>query len=147
MADKSSFTPVEWNTLLGAPMLAGMAVTLAEPNGLWGMLKEGMAGARSLLEAKQDAGASPLIKALVADMETSEGRGDAKDAFKAQLTGKSAAELKPQVIAALAKIGTRAGSEKPLERLIDREKKKKPGARDPVLLRIADDAMSMVKAR
>ena len=50
-------------------------------------------------------------------------------------------------VAALAKIGTRAGSEKPLERLIDREKKKKPGARDPVLLRIADDAMSMVKAR
>jgi hypothetical protein len=115
MADKSSFTPDEWNTLLGAPMLAGMAVTLAEPNGLWGMLKEGMAGARSLLDAKQDAGASPLIKALVADMETSEGRGHAKDAFKAQLTGKSAAELKPQVIAALAKIGALLDSKAPAE--------------------------------
>ncbi len=115
MADKSSFTPDEWKLLLGAPMLAGMAVTLAEPNGLWGMLKESMAGARSMLEAKQDAGASPLIKALVADMETSEGRGHAKDAFKAQLSAKSAAELKPQVIAALSKIGSLLDAKAPAE--------------------------------
>ena len=33
MTGKSSFRPDEWNILLGAPMLAGMAVTLAEPNG------------------------------------------------------------------------------------------------------------------
>ena len=40
MADKSSFTPEEWKVVLSSPMLAGLAVTLAEPSGLWGMLKE-----------------------------------------------------------------------------------------------------------
>jgi len=40
MADKSSFTPDEWKVVLSSPMLAGLAVTLAEPSGLWGMLKE-----------------------------------------------------------------------------------------------------------
>ena len=115
MADKSSFTADEWNMLLGAPMLAGMAVTLAEPNGLWGMLKESMAGARSLIEAKGDASASPLIKAIVADMETSEGRGHAKDAFKAQLSGKSAVEMKQQVMAALTNIGTLIDAKAPTD--------------------------------
>ena len=49
MADKSSFTPEEWKVVVSSPMLAGLAVTLAEPSGLWGMLKESMAGARALL--------------------------------------------------------------------------------------------------
>ena len=48
-------------------------------------------------------------------METSEGRSHAKDAFKAQLPAKSAAELKPLVIAALAKIGTLVDSKAPAE--------------------------------
>ena len=51
MADKSSFTPEEWKVVVSSPMLAGLAVTLAEPRGLWGMLKESMAGARAMLTA------------------------------------------------------------------------------------------------
>jgi hypothetical protein len=43
MANKASFTPDEWKQLLEAPMLASMAVTAAEPSGLWGMLKESFA--------------------------------------------------------------------------------------------------------
>ena len=45
MVDKTAFTPDEWNTVLASPMLAGMAVTLGEPSGLWGTMKEGMASA------------------------------------------------------------------------------------------------------
>ena len=63
MADKSSFTPEEWKMILASPMLSGMAVTLAEPSGLWGMLKEAMASGRALIEAKSDPGASDLAKA------------------------------------------------------------------------------------
>jgi hypothetical protein len=40
MAQKTDFTADEWKTILASPMLAGMAVTLAEPSGLWGMLQE-----------------------------------------------------------------------------------------------------------
>jgi hypothetical protein len=105
MADKSSFTPDEWKTLLSSPMLAGMAVTLADPSGLWGMMKESMASARALLDSKNDPGASALTKALIADMETSDGRGAARDGLKAELTGKSPAEIKQQIITSLSQVG------------------------------------------
>ena len=67
MADKSSFTPNEWKVVLSSSMLAGLAVTLAEPSGLWGMLKESMASARALLTAATDPSASALEKAVVAE--------------------------------------------------------------------------------
>jgi hypothetical protein len=105
MAEKSSFTPEEWSLILGSPMLAGMAVTLGEPSGLWGTMKEGVASASALLHAKSDAGASTLVKAIVADLETPEGRTAARDSLKAELNGKSAAEIKAQVITRLGRIG------------------------------------------
>jgi hypothetical protein len=89
MAIKANFTADEWKVILSSPALAGMAVTLAEPSGIWGMMKEGMASGSALLEAKGDPGASELAKALVAAMETSEGRSSARDGLKSELTGKS----------------------------------------------------------
>lgn len=104
MADKSSFSGDEWSRIVGSPFLAGMAVTLADPSGLWGTLKEGMASATALLDARKDAGAAALIKAVVAELETSEGRTLARQAFKAELTAKTAAELKGQAIQALGAV-------------------------------------------
>ena len=43
MADKTSFTKDEWALLLRSPMNAGMAITAAEPSGLFGLLKESFA--------------------------------------------------------------------------------------------------------
>lgn len=105
MATQANFTADEWKVVLGSPALAGMAVTLAEPSGIWGVMKEGMASGYALLEAKGDPGASELAKALVAAMETSEGRSVARDGLKSELTGKSPAEIKQQVIAALTRVG------------------------------------------
>jgi hypothetical protein len=104
MTNKSNFTPDEWKTILSSPMLAGMAVTLAEPNGLWGIMKEGMASGRALLDAKNDPGASELTKALVAEIETSDGRSAARDALKSELTGKTPAEIKQQIMATLSQV-------------------------------------------
>jgi hypothetical protein len=104
MTNKSNFTPDEWKVLLSSPMLAGMAVTLAEPSGLWGLMKEGMASGRAMLEAKNDPGASELTKALIADIETSDGRSAARDGLKAELTGKTPAEIKQQLMTALAQV-------------------------------------------
>ena len=47
MADKTSFTKDEWTLLLESPMIAGMAITAAEPSGLWGLLKGSFAGGLS----------------------------------------------------------------------------------------------------
>lgn len=52
MATKSNFTSEEWGKLLASPMVAGMAITAADPGGLWGLLKEGMAEGWALLEAQ-----------------------------------------------------------------------------------------------
>jgi hypothetical protein len=52
MATKANFTADEWKVILSSPALAGMAVTLAEPSGIWGMMKEGMASGSALLETK-----------------------------------------------------------------------------------------------
>ncbi len=104
MANKASFTPDEWKQLLESPMLASMAVTAAEPSGLWGMLKESVAAGGVLAKAKADAGTNELIKAVVADFATAEGRGAARDGLQARLTGSKPAEVKDKAIAGLRQV-------------------------------------------
>lgn len=102
MADKTSFTPDEWKLLLESVMMAGMAVTAAEPSGLWGLLKESFASGSALAKVKLDSGGNPLIKAVVADFDTSEGRSTARDGLKAKLAGANASEIKSRCIRRLA---------------------------------------------
>jgi hypothetical protein len=64
MTDKSSFIAEEWKLLLESVMMASLAVTAAEPSGLWGLLKESFAGGTELAKAKIDPGANALIKAM-----------------------------------------------------------------------------------
>jgi hypothetical protein len=104
MTSRMNFSDAEWKMVLASPMLASTAVSLADPNSIWGMIKEGMASARALLEAKNDASANELIKSLVAEMETSKGREQARDALKAELTSKTPAEVKHQALAGLARV-------------------------------------------
>ena len=104
MANKASFTPDEWKQLLESPMLASMAVTAAEPSGLWGMLKESFAAGGTVAEIKADAGANELVKAVVADFDTSEGRGAARDGLQARLSGSKPSEVKDKAIAGLGQV-------------------------------------------
>ena len=106
MANKASFTPEEWQLLLESPMLAGMAVTAADPSGLFGLVKEGFAASRALAEAKTAAGASELIRAVVADLETPQGRDAARDGLKARFASSKAADIKPRAITALREVAT-----------------------------------------
>ena len=43
MANKQNFKPDEWTKIFESTMLAGMAVSAAEPSGLWGALREAFA--------------------------------------------------------------------------------------------------------
>ena len=104
MADKSSFTPDEWKTLLESVMAAGLAVTAAEPHGLWGLLEESFASGKMLAKAKMDTGTNPLVKAVVDDFATSEGRSTSRDGLQQQLSGKKPAELKTACIEILGKV-------------------------------------------
>ena len=104
MADKSTFTKEEWVLLLESPMMAGMAITAADPSGLWGLLKESIAGGNALAKAIADPGANPLVKALATDFSTSEARSAARDGLKAKFANSQAADVKTKSIEALRQI-------------------------------------------
>src|SRR6266481_6557761 len=86
-------------------MMAGIAVSAAEPSGLWGLLKESFASGSALVTAKMDPGADALIKAVVADFETADGRSTARDGLKEKLTGSKPAEIKAKCIETLRQAG------------------------------------------
>ena len=75
-------------------MAAGLAVTAAEPSRLWGLLKESFASGTLLAKAKMDTGSNPLIKAVVDDFATSEGRATSRDGLKEKLGGRRPAEVR-----------------------------------------------------
>lgn len=115
MTDKSNFTPDEWKLLLESVMMAGMAVTAAEPSGLWGLLKESFASGAALAKVKLDNSSNPLIKAVVADFDTSDGRSAARDGLKAKLTGASASEIKSRCIDTLGQVSTLLDTKAPAD--------------------------------
>jgi hypothetical protein len=104
MADKSSFTAEEWALLLKSPMIAGMAITAADPSGLWGLLKESFAGGEALTQAANDPKANALVKAVVADFSTSEGRSTARDGLKAEFAGGKPADIKTKCVDSLRQV-------------------------------------------
>jgi len=98
MATKASFTPDEWARIAASPMVASMAITAAEPSGIWGLLKESMAGGWALLEAKQDANASPLVKAVADDIAEPATRDAVRDAFQERFKGSRLADAKSKAM-------------------------------------------------
>src|SRR5258707_15708148 len=84
MADKTSFTKEEWTLVLKSPMIAGMAITAADPSGLWGLLNESFAAAAALTKVATDTNANALVKAMVAAFQTSEGRSAAREGVYAE---------------------------------------------------------------
>jgi hypothetical protein len=104
MANKASFSSDEWTKILQGVMMAGIGVSAADPSGLWGTLKESVASGRALFEAKSDARSSELIKAIIAEFETSEGRTIVRDGLQAKLTGSKPAEVKSKAIDSLREV-------------------------------------------
>jgi len=113
MADKSNFTPDEWKLLLESVTMAGVAVSAADPSGLWGLLKESFAEGKELMAAKTDPTTKPLIKALVADFETSAGRSAARDGLKEKLNGLKPAQMTAKCIETLGQAGVLVDAKAP----------------------------------
>ena len=103
MADKTNFTKEEWTLLLESPMIAGMAVTAADPSGLWGLLKESFAGGSALAQAAR-ANTNALVKAVVTDFSSSEGRSTARDGLKAKFAASQPSDLKMKAIDSLRQV-------------------------------------------
>ena len=115
MATKTTFTAEEWNRILESVMLSGMAVTAADPSGLFGILKESMATGRTLLAAKADPTSNELIKAVVTEFESGEGRQAARSQVQSRLKGVAVTEMKGKSMAALREVSALLDSKAPAD--------------------------------
>jgi hypothetical protein len=66
---KADYTAEEWELIVRAPLMAGMAVVAASPSGPIGMVKEMFAVGRVLAEGSGEDSTNELISALVADVK------------------------------------------------------------------------------
>ncbi len=74
-------------------MLVGMAVSAADPNGLWGLTKEAFATRSALLASKTEANSNELIEAVIAAFESKEGRSEILNALRKRLAGAEPADI------------------------------------------------------
>lgn len=100
MANMSDYTPVEWKRLVQSPLLAGYAVSAADPSGFIGLLQEAFAAARMVSQAQARAGDS-LIKAISENLMTSSGRADAREGVRTVTQGASLDEIKHRALGAM----------------------------------------------
>jgi hypothetical protein len=104
MATKSDFTPEEWGRVLSSPMVVAMAITAADPSGVWGLLKESMSGGFAVLEAREDAQANPLVRGVAQDLTTPEGRTASRAALESRFRGLKMDALKHAALTELQAI-------------------------------------------
>lgn len=104
MTSKSDFAPVEWKKLVQAPLLAGYAVSAADPSGFVGLLQEAFAAARSLAEARTQPG-DELIKAVAEELLTPNGRADAREGVRTVAQGAALDEIKHRALEVLKDTG------------------------------------------
>lgn len=68
MTTKADFTDEEWTRLGRAPLVAGLAISLADPGGPIEALKESMASLKTIMEAAQTGGHTELVDAVAKDV-------------------------------------------------------------------------------
>ncbi len=115
MAGKSDFTPEEWKTILESTMMAGIAVTAADPSGLWGLLQESMASAKVVLGAGRADEPSALTRAIAAEFESSDGRTVAREGLGEQFAGCKPSEITGKALDVLGRAAAIVEAKAPAE--------------------------------
>jgi hypothetical protein len=68
MTTKADFTEEEWARLGRAPLVAGLAISLADPGGPIEALKESVASLKTILEAAEGGGHGELVDEVAKDV-------------------------------------------------------------------------------
>lgn len=114
MVAKNDFTPAEWKKLVQAPLLAGFAVTAADPSSFVGTLQEAFANAKQLAEAKSGA-SGELVKAIAEEILSSSGRTEAREGIRSIVQGSKLDEIKGRALEALKETATIVNQKAPGE--------------------------------
>jgi hypothetical protein len=112
MVNKPGFAPVEWRKVVQAPLLAGYAVSAADPSGFIGLLQEAFAAARVVSEGRAQAG-DDLIKQVCEALGGSSGRAEAREGVRSIIQGAGLDEIRQRALDGLretaAIVDARAG--------------------------------------
>jgi hypothetical protein len=68
MTSRADFTDPEWARLGRAPLVAGMAISLADPGGPIEAIKESSAAFNTVVEAAQEGGYGELVQSVARDV-------------------------------------------------------------------------------
>jgi hypothetical protein len=68
MTSKADFTEDEWARLGRAPLVAGMAISLADPGGPIEAIKESSAALKTLVEAAREGGYGEFVQSVAKDV-------------------------------------------------------------------------------
>lgn len=101
MTNKSDFAPAAWRRLVRSPLLAGYAVSAADPSGFVGMLQEAFAAARAVADARRGPG-DALIKAVAEELLTPSGRAEARENVRSLAQAAGLEEIRGDALDALA---------------------------------------------
>jgi len=105
MTSKADFTTDEWNEVLQGAFVSGLAITAAEPSGLFGSIKEAFASASALAKAKSAPTSNELINSVVASLTNRDEAAGAREAIKTLFSGaKNPSDVKTRAISALARL-------------------------------------------
>jgi hypothetical protein len=115
MASKTDFSLAEWKKIIQSPLLAGFAVSVADPNGFFAHLKEAFAEARMLGEAKASGGDATLIKSIAEELLTSTGRAEAREGIRTIAAGASPDQMKVRAIDQLKEVAAILDAKAPTE--------------------------------
>jgi hypothetical protein len=105
MTTRSDFTSEEWNQVLQGVLLSGLAITAAEPSGLFGSLKEAFASASALAKVKSAPTANELTNAVVASLVSRDETVGAREGLKTLFKGASSpGDVKARALNALGQL-------------------------------------------
>jgi hypothetical protein len=100
MVSKSDFAPVEWARIVQAPLLAGFAVSCADPSSFIGSIQESFATAKIVVEGTNNQ-TNPLIHAVCQELATSNGRADAREGLRTISQAAKIEDMKERSLEAL----------------------------------------------
>jgi hypothetical protein len=110
MASKTDFTPEEWQTVATSPLYAGLLISLADPSGPIGLVKETFAASASVVEGAKGDTPLTLVKAIADDIQSRNLKVEAPK-FESVEAGRSYAVA--QLRSALATVDQKAADEAP----------------------------------
>lgn len=90
-----------------------MAITAAEPSGLWGLLKESFCRRYRAHPGGDRFRTSALVKSVVTDFSSGEGRSAVRDGLKAKFANSKPAEMKGKCIDELRQVSALLAAKAP----------------------------------